>query len=682
MLIFLLSVTVNTSDLHLRMDLFNKCLYSNNFYITTDDGGLLSFDPQDSSWNWVNSISGLPSNRTKDLFLRGDSVFVLSSGGISIFNKDLNFINFQNFNPLFFTDTAPDCIYVHENNVILGGESSIQWFDLDHFGDLIREVEHENYNFGVFEILSCDTCYLLGTSRGVFRVDSNFEDTTIIYSSGETYSLFVSGYTIWAGGSWGCKEITGDSAVFSEDTVWAIEEIDEDIYIATENGLYRYEGDWQRIHGGDVRGVAKVSPHRLRASVVRGNGIRFQGSSDYIYTPGLASNMVTDLVETPDGRIYVSYKDTRRISVYDGISWQTLNRGNPWDLSGGYLFNIESDSEGRIYFGLWYWRDDPILFCWDTQNDTMPHPVELPILSPTTVTGMLVDSNDDLWLGLLRTSEYGYGNWILKMHRVNENSFEWTTYQDPGIIWKRVFAEGARGVYCGNSPTGGGAGIHVLYNDETFEEVVGDLGSSTVSMCADLKGNIWAGLEDKLIYISGNNVEREEALNRFEGLAVDFQGGIWCYNSTEGLSYRNPEGNWESLPQALREIQPFSLKDIVSPLHFAENGNLFVCTYNGLYEFDLDFTMPDSGEVTVYPNPFNYEEHDRLHFAANDIGGKNLFVYDIIGNLKGQYLVPFDRENVFWLDLPEDIDLSSGLYLYFITEEGKVIYKGKFVVVR
>ncbi|MBN1695213.1 T9SS type A sorting domain-containing protein [candidate division WOR-3 bacterium] len=676
MLIFLLSIAVSASDLHLRMNLFNKSVYSDNFYISTDDGGLLSFDPEDSSWNWVNSISGLPSNRTKDLFLRGDSVFVLSSGGISIFNKDLNFIKFQNFNPLFFTDTAPNCIYVHGNNVILGGENSIQWFDLNHFGNLSRVVEHENYNFGVFEILSSDTCYLLGTSRGVFRVDSDFKDTTLLDSSGETYSLFVTGYSIWAGGSWGCKEITGDSAVFSEDTVWSIKEIDEDIYIAAKNGLYRYEGDWKRIHGGDVRGVARVLPDNLRVSVVRGNGLLFVGPWSYIYPPGLVSNMVTDLVQTPDGKIYMSYKHTRRISVFDGISWQTFNNGNSWGLPGGYLFNMESDSEGRIYFGFWYSYQVPILFCWDTQNDTMPRPIDLPV-SATTVTGMLIDSNDDLWVGLYRTSAYGLGNWVLKMHLVNEDSLEWTIYQDPEMVWKRVFAEGEEGVYCGNSPTDGGAGIHVLYDNGTFEEVVGELGSSTISMCADLKGNIWAGLEDKLVYISDNSVERVEISRRFEGLTVDFQGGLWCYNTTEGLSYRNPEGDWESLPQEVREIQPFSLKDIVSPLHFTENRNLFVCTYNGLYEFDLDFNIPDSGEIIVYPNPFNYEEHNQLTFSAKDLGDKDILIYDVIGDLKGEYEVP-SGNNVFSID----IDLSSGLYLYFVTEEGKAIYKGKFVVVR
>jgi hypothetical protein len=676
--LFLLSVTVNTRDLHLRMDMFNNSIYSNHIYMTTDDGGLISFNPQDSSWNRVSSVSGLSSNRTKDLFVKGDSVFVLSEGGITIFNEDLTLINFQDLNPIYFGYTDHYCISLNRDKVILGVEEGIQWFDLNRFGNLSR-VEKMDYNFQVFEISSLDTCYLLGTSRGVFRADSNFEDTTMIDSSGETYSVFISGYSIWAGGSWGCKEITGDSAVFSDDTVWTIGEIDGDIYIGTKRGLYRYEGGWQRIHGGDVRGFARVLPHNLRISVVRRYGLLFEGTWNYIYPPGLASNIVADLVRTPNGEIYVCHRSSL-ISVFEGDEWKVLNRGNPWGFPPWYLFNIESDSEGRVYFGFWYDQPVNILFCWDTQNDTMPRPIDIPIASATTVTGMLVDSNDDLWIGLMRcTDNY---SWVLKMHRVNEDSLEWTTYRDPGFVWKRVFAEGAGGVYCGNSPSIGGVGIHILGNDEDdIETVMGILGSSTISMCADLNGNIWAGLEDKLIYISGNNVEKVEVSEKFDGLAVDFQGGLWCYNSTEGLNYLNPEGYWESLPQALRELQPFTLEDIVSLLHFTENQNLFVCTYNGLYEFDLDFNVPDSGKFNVYPNPFNYERHNRLNFSARDLGGKNILIYDVIGDLKGEYVVPPEKE-VFFLDLPNDIDLSSGLYLYFVTSEERVIHKGKFVVVR
>jgi hypothetical protein len=638
--------------------------------MTTDNGGLVSFDPRDSSWNSVNSLSGLPTNETKDVFVRGDSVFVLSKGGITIFSKELTRINFQDFNPLYFTtDTAPFCIRLYKNEVILGGARGIQIFNLDDFGNLRRVVEHINYNFQVFEILPLDTCYLLGTNRGVFKADTNFRDTVLIDNYGRVYSLLVSGGSIWAGGSWGCKEITADTAVFSDDTVWNVGSIDNQIYIATKRGLYRYVGYWQGLYGGDVRGFARVLPINSIVTVVRMNGLRFGGSSNYIFPPGLASNMVTDLTQTPDGKIYTCHIGSKNLSVFDGNVWNVLNRGNPWGFSCYSIFNIESDSEGRIYIGLWYNQPVNILFCWDTQNDTMPRPISLPI-SAGTISGMLVDKNDDLWIGVL-------DNWVLRMHRVSEDSLEWTVYTDPRIMWKRVFAEGREGIYCGNSPSIGGAGIHILRDDNSVSEVIGDLGSSTLSLASDLDGNIWAGLEDKLIYISGENVEREYTSMRFDGLAVDFQGGIWCYNSESGLSYLSPEGIWESLPQELQNLPPFSLKDVISPLHFIDNNRLFVGTYKGLYEFELNFNFTDSGRISVYPNPFNYQRHNRLYFSARDLGGKNILIYDIIGDKKGEYNVPAEDE-VFSIV----VDLSSGLYLYYVTDGGRVTYKGKFVVVR
>jgi hypothetical protein len=180
-----------------------------------------------------------------------------------------------------------------------------------------------------------------------------------------------------------------------------------------------------------------------------------------------------------------------------------------------------------------------------------------------------------------------------------------------------------------------------------------------------------------LVYISGENWEREYPTSRVDGLAVDFQGGVWCYNSDLGLSYLSSEGVWEPLPEELRNVQPFSLRDVVYPLHFISNNRLFVGTYNGLYEFELNFNYPDSGKISVYPNPFNYQRHNRLYFSARDLGGKDILIYDIIGDLKGKYNVPLKLTAY-----PIEINLSSGLYQYFVTSEGRVIHKGKFVVVR
>ncbi|MEA1912294.1 MAG: T9SS type A sorting domain-containing protein [candidate division WOR-3 bacterium] len=674
MLLLLFSLSIS-KILYLRTDQFVSSKYSQNLYITTDGGGLLVFNPKDSTWESLTTESGLLSNTTKDIFIRNDSICVLTPKGLTLFNRDLKPIGVQAFNPLFFNDTNPNTIEFDNAKVILGGEKRIQWFPLSDFGNINREVDYVDYDFSVFDILVMDFCYLLGTTHGIYRTALNFRDTVLIDSSGATYTLKKIGNSIWAGGSWGCRDITEDTASFSAYPVRQIEEINHTVYIGTKGGLYKFEGGWEKLSSGDVRGICKPNSYDSVLVVVRREGIEIGSSAYYLRPPGLASNKITDLTQTPDEKIYISHSDTKRISVFDNNKWRVLNQNNEWCFPGGKLYNIESDSKGRIYFGFWFWEEVPLLYQWNPEKDSLPKPISLPIPA-TTIGGMLVDKYNDLWIGALQGSE----DWVLRMHRAGENSLEWTVYNSSFFRWIRVFAEGSKEVYCGNSPTSGGAGIHILSREGSTGEVIGNLGGSTVSMASDLKGNIWAGTENGLIHISGDEVKEVLTPNntgllstKVDGLAVDFQGGLWCYHSGLGLSYRDPEGNW-------RTFEGFSYvgeNEVVYPLHFTRNHHLFVGTYKGLYEVDIDFNIPRSSRVNVYPNPFNANKHERLYFSSTKLQGKTIYIYDIYGQLKEKCIVPEGKYN-----LAIQINFPSGLYLYVVEDASGVVDKGKFVVVR
>jgi hypothetical protein len=679
MLLFLISISI-TSTLYLRTDRFTSLEYSNYIYITTDDGGFLAFNPEDSTWENRTIISGLFSNTTKGISIRNDTIWVLTPGGITLFNRELESINSLEFNPLFFNDTNPNAIVIDSARVILGGETGLQWFRISDFDNLNR-VNHIDYGFNVFDILPLDTCYFLGTSEGIYKTYAfSNTDTVKIENLHNTYTLKEIGASIWAGGSWGCKNITEDSAAFSGRTVRQIAEIDNKIYIATSGGLYEYNGGWQNLSSGDVRGVCKPDSYDSPLFIVRGGGFLTLSSTDYIRPPGLASNRICDLTQTPDGTIYIVHRNTRRVSKFDGKEWEILNRSNEWGFPGGILFNIESDSEGRIYFGVWGGGGAPIIYQWSPEIDSIPQPIGLPV-NAHSVGGMMVDRNDDLWIGALQD----LNDWILKMHCVvgEEDSLLWTVYTDPSIKWVRVFAEGAEAIYGGNSPTSGGAGIHILSPLGSVSNVTGNLGSSTVSIATDLGYDIWAGLENSLVHISGDEVsEVFYASNsgllsdKVDGLAFDFQGGMWCYHSGEGLSYRDPEGNWETF----RGFSFVEEDDVTYPLHFSQNHHLFIGTYDGLYEVDIDFNIPEDSlkypGTNVYPNPFNVNEHDALYFSSSDLLNKTIYIYDIYGRRKGEYQASRDYLRI------EGVDLPSGLYFYVVKGDKGVVDKGRFVVVR
>jgi hypothetical protein len=663
--------------------MFTNLKYSDYIYITTNEGGLLSFEPRGSTWKSKTIVSDLYSNTTNDIAVRNDTVWVITPGGITIFNRELEFLNSLEFNPLFFNDTNPKTIELYDSKVILGGETGLQWFDISEF-DNLRRVDKIDYGFTVFDILPLDTCYILGTSNGIYK-SYNFVnlDTVKIENLLPTYTLSLIGSSIWAGGSWGCKNITEDTSLFSLNTVRQIEEIDTNIYIATSGGLYIYEnGIWVSLSSGDVRGVCKTDCYDSPTFIVRGEGLKNVDSSEFIRPPGLASNKVCDLTETPDGSIFITYRDMLKITKFNGKEWETLNKNNQWGIPGGILYNIESDSKGRIYFGSWYWNEDNILYKLDTEEDSIPFSINLPV-NATTITGMMVDSRDDLWLGAF--NRFTDEDWVLKMHPLEgvEDSLEWTIYTDPLIKWVRVFAEGENAIYGGNSPTSGGAGIHIFYYDGILDHVTGNLGSSTVSMNNNLEGDIWAGLENNLVHIKEDEVV--EIFNsgnsgllgdQVDGITFDFQGGMWCYHSGEGLSYRDPENNWFSY----RGFAYIDADDITQRLHFALDNKLYVGTYEGLYELDIDFNVPeDSLEypgTNVYPNPFNASEHDYIYFSSGELDGKMIYIYDVYGRLEGEYIATGTYLRV-------DVgDLKSGLYLYVVKGEDRVLDKGRFVIVR
>ncbi len=202
-------------------------------------------------------------------------------------------------------------------------------------------------------------------------------------------------------------------------------------------------------------------------------------------------------------------------------------------------------------------------------------------------------------------------------------------------------------------------------------------------MASDQNVNIWAGLENSLVRISGNEVDtvyysRNSGLlsDKVDGISFDFQGGMWCYHSGDGLSYRNPEGNWTSF----RGFSYVNGDDITYPLYFSLDHHLFVGTYEGLYEIDIDFNIPSDSlrypGTNVYPNPFNANENNSLYFSSSNLDGKKIYIYDIYGRLKGEY----DGRGVY-LRIDE-VDLPSGLYFFVVKGEEGVVDKGRFAVVR
>lgn len=677
-MIILLLVSISFSKtLYLNTNNCTSIEYEKRIYINTVDGGLISYEPSESTWIFKNSVNGLNSNTSKKVEVHNDSIWVLSSGGLSIFNDSLNLLLKMNFNPLLFNDTLPETFTVNDSLVILGGETGLQWFEKSQIENL-NQVLHKDHDFHINTILNSDTCIFLGTLDGIFKT-KNLTDTVRL-SSRSTFTMEMIDGDLWAGGYWGCKNITEDTSRLSNVRVRSIDEIDDELYASTDSGLYKYDSVWSRINSEKIYGICKPENYGSIFYINRETGFVSITLSDTIDIPGINSNECWDLTQTPDGNLYAIHRYDYGISRFDGEYWQTLNQNNEWGFYGR-LNKIESDSRGVIYFGLWYWYQVDIVFKWNPDKDSMPVPVDLPV-DPSTIGTMLVDSDDNLWISAFS----GDNDWILKMERVENgtDSLEWTIYTSPSIRWVRVFTEMNNTVYGGNSPPVGGAGIHIFTPEGDVEEVLGNLGSSTVSMAADIDGSVWAGLENNLVHIENNEVSEaydisnsELLSNQVDDIIFDFQGGMWCYHSGKGLSYRSPDGsNWENIPG----FSSIVANDVPEVMHFTSDNKLIICTYNGIYKLDIDFNIPDNQEdeytrTNVYPNPINLNKNSYLFFASADLEGKKVMIFNVYGKLEAEYVTD---EQVLRI-AP---DLKSGLYIYVVKDGNEVLDKGRFTVIR
>ncbi len=96
-----------------------------------------------------------------------------------------------------------------------------------------------------------------------------------------------------------------------------------------------------------------------------------------------------------------------------------------------------------------------------------------------------------------------------------------------------------------------------------------------------------------------------------------------------------------------------------------------------------------TGLALVYPNPFHFSSGTTLGYDLSDDAEIEVQLYDMAGNQIGRFIrsatLEGGRAGLNHLPINRDTlngyELSSGVYLYFILNNGKVLAKGRMAVV-
>ncbi|GEM_PF-1865497 len=645
-------------------------------YIASDNGGIVIFSPEAESFDFITTRDGLNTLQTIKTYLYNDSIFILTLNGMQLFNKDKIFIKDYTFFLPLFPDTFANSITIRNEIVYLGFKNGISYFPLDAYPE---STQTKFYPFQVRDIEFFSDSIYLATSNGIYKT-TNFSDTVLLMSGNFSF-IDIFNDSIFVGGESGFGKLYDTTGWYSGE-VYNAAMYEDDIIINAGKYIRSRNQNYNAMPINISTSASDIIPYKNSLYIpVKGKYIiRYEdGGIVGYYTLSLPRFIPgSDFEQMGDGSIWVTFGagsyDSNNpyglvsLSEYKDGKWIDWNYSNEWGMHGR-LWQVEKDSKGKLWFGLWYWDNNvPVVFRWTPEDTISPQSVNLPI-SVATISCIKAGPGDTIWIAAL-------GSYIFKAY-YSGDSINWQTYNDPSITWTRYIAFDASGTpFFGTGSSARPNGVYYL-KDGIFHKVSGDFGSMIYALKADNFGSIWVGSENGLSHIENYTIaEHFDYENSglypgpVNGITFDKEGELWVFQSGEGVVYRNTAGFWERIP----ELRGVRNNAGAYPLFTDRNGNIWVGSFNGMYKISIGL-KPMEYKSIVFPNPYISSEHHWIKITMD--GLKNLRV--VIFNASGKSV--FDTSAV-GDTVTITKDLYPGIYLYRIIGNSGVVDGGKFMVIK
>ena len=364
-----------------------------------------------------------------------------------------------------------------------------------------------------------------------------------------------------------------------------IENFNNKLYRSTDGGLqwsvlYPNRVEFFAVHPQEVFFLGEYSATNYTSKVLRSTD---QGRTWSDILPSISSTKikVRDFNIGPDGQIYVSTKDTLRISQDLGNSWRVANLvfvnesiSDVTVLQGGKI--LVGTDKGRFYFS--------------SNNGVSWTMAGAQLLRDVSVNCIAVNSKDRIFAGsssdgLFSSLDNG-AHWIVVSgtaftneaimsvavdrldHLYVSTSSSWLFLStDDGSIWTKLSNPSPAKTISAMAFNSKNHIFAASYN-ELFRSTTGGvtwdskaLSNSTyaLSFHVDASDNIYASISDTLCFSSDNGetwTKRNMGLPgkaRVSSLEVTSQGAIYLGLSGGGLYYSTDQGNsWMSKPTGLR----------------------------------------------------------------------------------------------------------------------------------
>lgn len=333
------------------------------------------------------------------------------------------------------------------------------------------------------------------------------------------------------------------------------------IWLATRNGLNRYDGETFVVYKHDNNDSTTISDSHIRVLLSdtcnnriwagTGNGLNYID----LQTNQVTSFLMDDYPAMP-GRAVISLSQDRNHNIWIG----TRNGLCLWKAETGEIIKTElspllegepiialyTDSRGYLYIG----TNTKGVFRYDENFQLISHVTRTtyPSISDNSITSIFEDSKHQIWIGTLSA---GVNKWDTEKNTITHFSSANSGLNAENI---RCFSEQNGKLIIG---TFNGLGILDLSTDlitpyNNFDIKKGNLSHYSVySLYVDKVGTLWVGtysggmnysnpLNSRFTFYHPQTRDSQELLGIYGAMDYDSNGNLWIATEGEGLLQFNP----------------------------------------------------------------------------------------------------------------------------------------------
>ncbi|MGK9476651.1 type IX secretion system anionic LPS delivery protein PorZ [Melioribacter sp. OK-6-Me] len=729
-LLFIVYANLNAQNIlnwevYSNMDNVVDLMTSDNGIWVATSGGAYLYNPEDSSFVIINKADNINSQNFTSIFIDTDNKIWLGTVEGFVIFYDIESGASKNILDIYKSDKSQKRI----NNLYAKGDTI---FVATSFGVVL--INKNNYSL-------YDTFTKFGNFSSEINVSAVIKDERIFTATSSGIAVQKPGstnlvapeswlnYTSSSSGSFGTirkfdlysdKVIAAtDNGIYQYNTSWDILTLEAvpvvdfyvdntKIYAASKNSLYLYDGsEVSLIYNNNSFELTSVAVYNGKIYLGTTSGVieLSNGSEKIIKPDNPASNSFLNMDVDIEGNLWIATgKDGQGIGamVFDGNHWDVVNYQKFPSLQTNDVFSVRaSRTSEAVYLGTWgkgfaIYKDGS-LEAYNAGNSPLAGIPSDPNF--VVITDIEEDSKGNVWLTNLQntflqqlyvlTTEgnwYGY-SYTKPLLTSNELTYELEIDQFD-TKWFRLFS-GRIGLYYYNENS-----TFSNTNDDIqgyISQTNGLLTNTVTALKVDNRGQLWVGtsLGMNIIPDPSNPSVLNISIPSLRGLsvtsiAVDAIDQKWV-GTNKGLLQLSSDG-FEVINYFTSLNSPLPDDMIRSITIDKKRGIVYAGTDYGLVKIETTFLQPleSFGEIFAYPSPFIIDNSSENTLIIDGlIDDSYIKIIDINNQLVRDFKAPGGRI-AYWDGKDNDGKyVSSGVYLIVAYDrEANNVAVSKIAVIR